>query len=109
MRPPPSKRCSTGWPIGFIPPRRAAIVETIGQQPAIDQTVGGDVVKVGKQVLTDHWRFRPFLFRSGNVPGVHQAGGNESRVQDHGASRPAGSSSTARCGRKRSIASAIRS
>jgi len=34
------------------PTRR--LVETIGQQPAVDQTVGGDVVKVGKQVLTDH-------------------------------------------------------
>ena len=34
------------------PTRR--LVEAIGQQPAIDQTVGGDVVKVGKQVLTDH-------------------------------------------------------
>ena len=34
------------------PTRR--LVETIGQQPAIDQTVGGDVVKVGEQVLTDH-------------------------------------------------------
>jgi hypothetical protein len=34
------------------PTRR--IVETIGQQPGIDQTVGGNVVKVGEQVLTDH-------------------------------------------------------
>ena len=34
------------------PTRR--LVETIGQQPGIDQTVGGDVVKVGEQVLTDH-------------------------------------------------------
>ncbi len=34
------------------PTRR--IVETIGQQPGIGQTVGGNVVKVGEQVLTDH-------------------------------------------------------
>jgi hypothetical protein len=34
------------------PTRR--LVETIGQQPAIDQTAGGDVVKVGKHVLTNH-------------------------------------------------------
>jgi hypothetical protein len=34
------------------PTRR--IVETIGQQPGIDQTVGRNVVKVGEQVLTDH-------------------------------------------------------
>ena len=30
------------------------IVETIGQQPGIGQTVGVNVVKVGEQVLTDH-------------------------------------------------------
>jgi hypothetical protein len=34
------------------PTRR--IVETIGQQPGIGQAVGGNVVKVGEQVLTDH-------------------------------------------------------
>jgi len=31
------------------------LVEAIGQQPAIDQTAGGDVVKVGKHMLTYHW------------------------------------------------------
>ena len=54
MRPPPLNRCSTGRPIGFIPPLMRRIVETIGQQPGIGQTVGGNVVKVGEQVLTDH-------------------------------------------------------
>ena len=34
------------------PTRR--IVETIGQQPGVDQTVEGNFVKVGEQVLTDH-------------------------------------------------------
>ena len=50
------------------PTRR--LVETAGQELAIDQTIGGDVVKVCQAGVDRSLRTRPFLFRSGIVPGA---------------------------------------
>ena len=54
MRPPPFETVQHGPADGFHPAPSSCLVETVGKELVIDETIGGDVVKICKQMLTDH-------------------------------------------------------